>query len=139
MPQGWRKSSNTDGHVIFRKGATMDSGTLQPLVGDDALAPHRRGSRLIWINPLPFSVGCFDPAKTVAYSTLEVSSERPRLVLDVSGLVCRQHQMTDGGDELHDDGMEHSPTSATGTGWERTPWHATQRAAWEALQKARGA
>ena len=33
-------------------------------------------------------------------------------------------------------GMEHSPTSATGTGWERTPWHATQRAAaWEALRK----
>jgi hypothetical protein len=26
-------------------------------------------------------------------------------------------------------GMEHSLTSATGTGWERTPWHATQRAA----------
>jgi hypothetical protein len=24
-------------------------------------------------------------------------------------------------------------TSATSTGWERTPWHATQRAAWEAL------
>jgi hypothetical protein len=23
-------------------------------------------------------------------------------------------------------------TAATGTGWERTPWHATQRAAWEA-------
>ena len=23
-------------------------------------------------------------------------------------------------------GMEHSPTSATGTGWERTPWHATR-------------
>jgi hypothetical protein len=33
-------------------------------------------------------------------------------------------------------GMEHSPTSATGTGWERTPWHATQRAAWEALRRA---
>jgi len=33
-------------------------------------------------------------------------------------------------------GMEHSRTSATGTGWERTPWHATQRAAWEALKKA---
>src|SRR5262245_31092175 len=29
-------------------------------------------------------------------------------------------------------GMEHSPTSATGTGWEPTPWHATQPAAWEA-------
>jgi hypothetical protein len=23
-----------------------------------------------------------------------------------------------------------------GTGWERTPWHASQRAAWEALKKA---
>jgi hypothetical protein len=33
-------------------------------------------------------------------------------------------------------GMEHSPTSATGTGWERTPWHATQRAAWDALRQA---
>ena len=33
-------------------------------------------------------------------------------------------------------GMEHSPTSATGTGWERTPWHATQRAAWAAMTKA---
>ena len=32
-------------------------------------------------------------------------------------------------------GMEHSPTSATGTGWERTPWHATQRAASEALRQ----
>jgi hypothetical protein len=26
-------------------------------------------------------------------------------------------------------GMEHSPTSATGTAWERTQWRATQRAA----------
>jgi hypothetical protein len=33
-------------------------------------------------------------------------------------------------------GMEHSPTSATGTGWERTPWHARQWAAWETLKKA---
>jgi hypothetical protein len=33
-------------------------------------------------------------------------------------------------------GMEHSPTSATGAAWERTPWRATQRAAWEALRKA---
>jgi hypothetical protein len=32
-------------------------------------------------------------------------------------------------------GMEHSPASATGTGGERTPWHATQRAACEALKK----
>ena len=36
-------------------------------------------------------------------------------------------------------GTEHSPTSATGTGWERTAWRATQRAAWEALKKADGA
>jgi len=27
-------------------------------------------------------------------------------------------------------------TSATGTGWEKTPWHATQRAAWDALTRA---
>ena len=33
-------------------------------------------------------------------------------------------------------GMEHSPTSATGSGWERMPWHAVQSAAWEALKKA---
>src|SRR5437867_7247147 len=31
---------------------------------------------------------------------------------------------------LYATGMEHSPTSATGTGWERTPWHAAQRAVW---------
>src|SRR5215831_9321773 len=31
--------------------------------------------------------------------------------------------------------MEHSPTSATGTGWEPTPWHPTQRGAWEALAR----
>ena len=33
-------------------------------------------------------------------------------------------------------GMEHSPTSATGTACERTPWHATQRAAWGAMKKS---
>jgi hypothetical protein len=32
--------------------------------------------------------------------------------------------------DFYTTGMEHSPTSATGTGLERTPWHATQRAAW---------
>ena len=29
--------------------------------------------------------------------------------------------------------MEHSPRA--GSGWERTPWHATERAAWEALRR----
>jgi hypothetical protein len=33
-------------------------------------------------------------------------------------------------------GMEHSPTSATGSAFEPTPWHATQRAAWGTLRKA---
>jgi len=33
-------------------------------------------------------------------------------------------------------GMEHSPTSATGSAWERTPWHAVRGAAWEALRTA---
>jgi len=33
-------------------------------------------------------------------------------------------------------GMEHSPTSATGTGWERTPWRAVQVAGWQVLRNA---
>jgi hypothetical protein len=37
-------------------------------------------------------------------------------------------------DVLHDRHGD-SPTSTTGTGWERTPWHATQPAAWGALKK----
>jgi len=40
---------------------------------------------------------------------------------------------------LYTTGMEHSPTSATGTDWERTLWHATQRAAWEVLSARRHA
>jgi hypothetical protein len=31
-------------------------------------------------------------------------------------------------------GMEHSPTGATGSAWEATPWRAVQRAAWQALR-----
>jgi DNA-binding NtrC family response regulator len=31
--------------------------------------------------------------------------------------------------------VDKSPTIATGTGWERTPWRATQRVAWEALHE----
>ena len=33
------------------------------------------------VNPLPFIVGCFDPAKTAAYSALEDGGEKPHLVL----------------------------------------------------------
>jgi signal transduction histidine kinase len=36
---------------------------------------------------------------------------------------------------LYTTGMEHSPTSPTGTGSEHTPWHATQRAALDALMR----
>jgi hypothetical protein len=32
-------------------------------------------------------------------------------------------------------GTEHSPTSATGTGWERAPWRAVQRVAWNTLRE----
>jgi hypothetical protein len=35
-------------------------------------------------------------------------------------------------------GMEHSTTSATGTGWEHTPWHATQRAAGDVEESRSG-
>jgi len=49
-------------------------------------------------------------------------------------VLCNPDSLGLADDVLHD-GMEHSPTSATRTGWERTPWHATQRAAWEALKK----
>jgi len=33
-------------------------------------------------------------------------------------------------------GMEHSPTSATGSAWEPTPWSAVQGAARDALRRA---
>jgi len=33
-------------------------------------------------------------------------------------------------------GMEHSPTGVIGTAWEQTPWHAVQRAAWDALTRS---
>jgi hypothetical protein len=47
---------------------------------------------------------------------------------------ARPHPVAVNGMRRSRAGMERSPTSATGTGWERTPWHATQRAAWEALK-----
>ena len=35
-------------------------------------------------------------------------------------------------------GMEHSPTSATGSAWERTAWRAVQGAAWRAVTTKAG-
>ena len=57
------------------------------------------------------------------------SHDRLGLSVDVLGLL---HDAA----HLYTTGMEHSPTSATGTGWERTAWHAAQRAAWKALKEA---
>jgi hypothetical protein len=37
--------------------------------------------------------------------------------------------------QYDDRGWRASLTSATGTAWERTPWRATQRAAWEVLRR----
>ena len=45
-------------------------------------------------------------------------------------------QLTRYDETFYTTGMEHSPTSATGTAWERTPWHAVQSAAWGALRSA---
>ena len=39
------------------------------------------------------------------------------------------------GATFYTSGMEHSPTSATGTAWEPTAWRAVQHAAWEALKR----
>jgi hypothetical protein len=35
-------------------------------------------------------------------------------------------------------GMAHSQTAAVGSAWEREPWTAVQRAAWEGLRKREG-
>ena len=37
---------------------------------------------------------------------------------------------------FYSSGLEHSPTSATGSAFEPTPWHAVQVAARDALRKA---
>jgi murein DD-endopeptidase MepM/ murein hydrolase activator NlpD len=66
------------GDVLGKVGTTGHSlgvphlhfGLLQP--GGESFAT---------IDPLPFIVGCFDPAKSVTYSTLEASSAKPRPVL----------------------------------------------------------
>jgi hypothetical protein len=79
------------------------------------------------------------PAPPSPLSFLELqkaAAPNDRLIQDVAAAVNSVSQA--GGATFYTTGMEHSPTSATGTGWERTPWHATQRAAWEALKKAEG-
>ena len=50
------------------------------------------------------------------------------------GFELQLTQYDDGGwrATFYTTGMEHSPTSATATAWERRAWRATQRAAWMA-------
>jgi hypothetical protein len=52
---------------------------------------------------------------------------------------CQTYYEQAGARTFYTTGMEHSPTSATGTAWERTPWPATRQAAWEALSARRRA
>jgi hypothetical protein len=59
----------------------------------------------------------------VKYKTLRANPGAPHHRVAVNGM------------RLSRAGMEHAPTGATGTGLERTPWHATQRAAWDALKR----
>ncbi len=69
------------GDVVGKFGATGHSLGVPHL--HFGLCPDQpcRGPAPATVDPLPFIVGCFDPAKTVAYSALETSSGKPRLVL----------------------------------------------------------
>ena len=66
------------GDVLGKVGTTGNSARV-PHLHFELWQGRPSGESFERINPLPFIVGCFDPAKT--YSTLDVSSENPRLVL----------------------------------------------------------
>ena len=70
----------TRGDVLGTVGTTGNSMGV-PHLHFELWQRHPRDESFGRINPLPFIVGCFDHAKTTAYSTLQVSSERPRPVL----------------------------------------------------------
>jgi murein DD-endopeptidase MepM/ murein hydrolase activator NlpD len=70
----------TRGDVLGTVGTTGNSMGV-PHLHFELWQRHPRAESFGRINPLPFIVGCFDHAKTTAYSTLQVSSERPRPVL----------------------------------------------------------
>jgi len=87
--------------------------------------------------------------KNPSLPTLKKAGARPRRLDSWRGIGAIERGMAHQGFDLqltrYDErgwrstfyatGKEHSPTSATGTAWERTPWHATRRAAWEALDQ----
>jgi murein DD-endopeptidase MepM/ murein hydrolase activator NlpD len=68
------------GDVLGKVGTTGNSMGV-PHLHFELWQRHPGAESFDRINPLPSIVGCFDPAKTAAYSTREVSGERPRLVL----------------------------------------------------------
>jgi murein DD-endopeptidase MepM/ murein hydrolase activator NlpD len=66
------------GDVLGKVGTTGNSMGV-PHLHFELRQRHPGGESFDTIDPLPFIVGCFDRAKTIAYS--EVGSERPRPVL----------------------------------------------------------
>ena len=67
------------GDVLGKVGTTGNSMGV-PHLHFELWQRHPVDESFDRINPLPFIVGCFDPAKTV-YSPLGVNSEKPRLLL----------------------------------------------------------
>jgi len=88
--------------------------------------------------------GCSMPSYDRALHALPrlarfVGGDRPtsRWACTVRGFDLQLTQYDDRGwrATFYTTGMEHSPTSATGTAWERTPWRAVQSAACETLKR----
>src|SRR5262245_8917499 len=82
-----------------------------------------------------FSMSSYDPALRILRSWLDwwvgighvvVGMHRQDFDLQLTQYDERGWRAT-----FYVTGVEHSPTSATGTGWERTPWHAKRQAAWK--------
>ena len=75
----------------------------------------------------PWALGAADLARVVGIGHIAVGMHRQGFDLQLTQYDERGWRAT-----FCATGMEHSPTSATDTGWEPTPWHTT---AWEALNE----
>ena len=70
------------GDVVGKFGATGHSlGVPHLHFGLCPDQPCNRGPATATVDPLPFIVGCFDPARTETYAALEANRAKPRLVL----------------------------------------------------------